>query len=137
MKPKNVWNLFKTVTPKDRKRGRRSCYGRKGEESSIIASLKYEKAIKSGSFLVVGVLNHLIFDRRVMQGVFDEDVPIEKLVPTTPELLKTLKGKYGDELWFQKRIGHLAHWHKDDFRFKSTQQLIAWIPEQHLGFEKQ
>lgn len=115
--------------------GRRSCFGKMGQEGSVLCDLKYKPAKKEGEYLVIGVCNHLLFDRRVAQGVFDASIPLDKLVPTTPELLKVLKGKYGEDLFFKRIIGDLPIFaHKE---LKLEQKKASWFTDFRKGVTTQ
>merc|ERR1719229_1979046 len=126
-----VYCQWKSHTPRDKNMGRRSCFATAGEESEVICNLKFKPGQKQGSYLLIGICNHLLFDRRVAQGIFDASIPLDKLVGTTPELMKVLKGKYQEDLFFKRMIGDLPIFANKDL--KVVQGKPYWIPEFRKG----
>mmetsp|Transcript_33117 Transcript_33117/g.85897 ORF Transcript_33117/g.85897 Transcript_33117/m.85897 type:complete len:375 (+) Transcript_33117:224-1348(+) len=78
------------------------------DELATLVKLRYKPGKAPGTFLVVGVVNHLLFDRRTTEFVLDPDCPLERIRAMSAAELKRLGTHYQDKLFFKRLVGGIG-----------------------------
>ena len=108
------------------------------DDLTLVAHLHYTPAKQQGCFVVAGVVNHLLCDRRVIQCIFGLAEP---MVEAPPSMLRDLCASYGPcasldakgtvtdipagkRLFYKRIMGDLREWAENTLQVEETETSL-------------